>query len=126
MSKKNDAVKELLKITANQQKIITKMAQQMGLVPADTSSTSIVNVVNSVLHSMPEAKGISVTSADVLEDGSVRGKLTLPSAMFGTPLFKTVTDKLKSTLAGKTVTTDDGNSCSVSADPMKISFVGMS
>ena|SRR5215207_6049194 len=126
MAENNEIIKKLLTIATNQQKIITKMAQQMGLANVGTTTVSLTNTLESLLSTMPEASGVVVDSITLSpQDGSVKGKLVMPNSFFGTDKFRGITSKLKSLLVGKNVTADDGNAYNVTQDAVKIEFVGM-
>lgn len=130
MANDKETIKKLIKIAKNQQNIITKMAQQMGLDTQELSSANSWNQVSTAVQDalalIPEAQGFSVAEAEVSAlDGNLRGKVRAPSnAAPGS--FRTVLTKLKELLAGKQVNSDEGKSVAISTDPNKITLISMS
>ena len=93
-------IEKLAKIVENQQKIITKLAQQV----ADSQGgwEDVTSTVAGVLAKNPNAKGVGVSSAQVgSQSGKVTVKVKVPMNLLGTPKLKDVMDKLKLELAGK-------------------------
>lgn len=129
MASDKEIIKKLLKIAENQQKIITKIAQDMGgagAEPMGGASSSWLDVsedLQAKLSALPAAKGYSVSTAEVgSQSGSLKGKLVYPK---GDTKFYEVVKALKSQLAGSELKTSDGKSVKVSANPQDISFIGM-
>jgi hypothetical protein len=125
MSKEKEMIRKLLKISQDQQKVITKLAQVAGIEPLATTDapTEVGQVVEQFLSVMPEAEGYSCKECRVSPSGSVDGKLLMPA---GNQNFRAVTDKLKAQLAGKTVSTPDGAKVKVTDNKFDIRFVGES
>lgn len=128
MTSEKEMIKTLLKVAQNQQKILNKIAQQMGASPqggATSSWNAVETAVSQALSMIPEARGCSVVEAEVSSlDGNLRGKVELPAdAPEGT--FRTVLTKLKGLLAGKSLNSDQGSKVSVTSDPSKITFIAL-
>lgn len=107
-------IEKLVKIAEKQQKIINKMAQDMGMqqaVPTGGASGSWQDATSVVVPAVQQAakavgaKAVyTVQSAEFGADsGTLKIKLEYPMAQLGTPESKAVSDKVREMLAGKSV-----------------------
>lgn len=127
MSNDKEVIKKLLSIAEKQQKIITKLAQDMGsALPMGGASSNWSDVSDDLaakLATIPAAKGYSVNEAQVgSASGSLRGKLVYPK---NDTNYYEVVKALKSMLVGNEVKTNDGKAVKVSSNPQDVSFIGM-
>lgn len=124
MTNERELIEKLYSIARNQQKIITKLAQQAQ--PQGGASGSWADVSADVLaklKTIPEAKGYSVYSAEVASsDGSLKGKILYPK---GDLNASKVMQALKNLVAGETLRTKDGATVDVTLNPEGISFIAM-
>lgn len=126
MANDKEVIQKLLRIAENQQKIITKIAQNLATQPGGMGGSTWGDVTDDVaakLATIPAAKGYSVQNAEVgAQSGTLRGNIVTPK---NDANFYDVLKALKGLLAGKDVTTSDGESVKVSTNPFDISFTGM-
>lgn len=127
MSNDKEVIQKLLKIAENQQKIITKIAQNLATQPMTGGASSWSDVTDEVaakLATIPGAKGYSIQNAEVgAQSGTLRGNILTPK---NDENFYDVIKALKGMLAGNSLTTSDGQSVKVSTNPKDVSFTGMS
>lgn len=107
-------IEKLVKIAEKQQKIINKMAQDMGMAPPEQLSGASATWQDATSEVAPAvqqaaksvgAKGVyTVQSAEFgSSSGDLKIKLQYPMAQLGGPEAKAVSDKVKQMFAGKTV-----------------------
>ena len=126
MANDKEVIQKLLKIAENQQKIITKIAQNLATQPGGVSSSwgDVTDDVAAKLATIPAAKGYKIQNAEIgSQSGSLRGNILTPK---NDTNFYDVLKALKSLLIGNSVKTSDGESVKVSANPQDVSFTGMS
>lgn len=125
MSTNKEVLEKLVKIAKNQQKIITRLAQEAGLDLADPMGGGtaawepINNFVMERLKGMPESKGLVLRTAAVgSQSGAVKVTFTGQSAN-----FPAVVQRLVDSLKGHVITADSGNSVTVTNDESKFSIL---
>lgn len=107
-------IEKLVKIAEKQQKIINKMAQDMGMQqPVPTSGASatwedasaeVAPAVQQAARAVGAKATYKVQSAEFgSSSGNLKIKLEYPMAQLGTPEAKAVSDRVKQMFAGKTV-----------------------
>lgn len=128
MASDKEIIKKLLKIAENQQKIITKLAQDAGveadpLGGATSSWMDVSDDLQAKLATLPAAKGYTVAHAEVsAKSGLLNAKLLYPA---GNSKFYEVLKALKQMLVGSQMRSNDGKSVKVSGNPQDINVIGM-
>jgi predicted O-linked N-acetylglucosamine transferase (SPINDLY family) len=118
MANDKEIIRKLLKIAENQQKILTKLAQNQELGWSDVSEQ-----LQSKLSTIPAAKNYTVNLAEVSKsDGTLRSRLMYPA---NDKNFALVTETLKRMLAGTQLADNQGQLVTLTNDPYKIRFIGM-
>jgi hypothetical protein len=102
-------IQKLLKIAENQQRIITKLAQQAGMAPTPaavapqpTGWQNVTQSVAAILASLPSGKGARVQDAQFSNNSGVHVKIQVRD------LSSTADADLRAALAGKALQTADG------------------
>lgn len=121
-------IEKLVKIAENQQKIINKLAQEAGLVPAATTGGGTQDVsaqVAKALAGIPEAAKAKAGIQEAqfgAQSGFLDVKVKFPSMQYmGSPVAKSVEDKLRAALQGTQF--NDASGKPVAAKDVKITGV---
>lgn len=110
-------IEKLIRIAENQQKIITKLAQQAGVAPQQPIGwQDVTHSVAQILATLPGGKAARVASAQV---GSENAEVRLNVR----DLTSNVDQQLRSALAGKTVQNSSGQTVKFPQDPSQINVV---
>ena len=124
-------IEKLFKIASQQQKIINKIGQAVGVVPPEQHGasdvwTDITPQVAEIMKSIPGANpgNVHVIHVVVSSNGEVDGRLSIPVAALGTSQFKQLKDELVAQLSGKTIDVG-GKQVAISNDPGAINFISV-
>lgn len=114
-----EAIEKLIKIAENQQKIIQKLAQNMGYAPDSGVATSTADVTDSVVPYLQQAiqaagakAHYGVQSGNISEDGTLHVAVLQPRS-YDPNEYNNVKNKFKELVAGKALKSVDGRSLTV-------------
>ena len=115
MSKEKLIIEKLAKIVTNQQKIITKLAQQVNAQNAPAESwIDISHSVQNILNRLPNGKDAHLVSAKIGGEGNVEIRLNVHD------LNSEVGQYLHRALAGNYIEADNGKSYHAGFDSVNI------